>query len=665
MCSAIKVVTKPKSLAKIKEISDILNLLQKKNNVVNKQELLISSAELWSTLMVQTYTTKKSQRPAWFKNETLKVETPDEVVDLLLSLADTSDQTSWNTFDLFWVPIAGSPLALEIVPKLITKATLASPNLGFDILMRIDNDQFFPRIDKFEPSQYWFQKSRYTKSIFCGLNAFLHVLMQAEYLDHANLSKHWNLMYDAFDQLNTNIETINILPHVAQTLTSRIPRHAYADFYAILLLRRANLQSTHFRKLPEYLLFNGTDAEKSLVLNADKLLGANQQKLAPIFSLKTYSAILNHLGRKPTETNNENATWFLDNIVTKHAAQPTKLLKVLDTVLRRATDSGDMAEAAGIYEYMLQKDHIEPSITTYANLFRGFRRLAPTIGDFRCFEVLNLIHLKGLAIPPFLCTEILALINDRYHGLVVFQFYKAYFGDEHLHALGIADYFESLYVPNIEKPDYTPSIHPDTTAIQSEVHQFNSVALAILYSAALRSVSTIAQVLELYKHFREFQHFPCKAMDMLSVYDYFVSTLCTKFNTNESLVLAKSILEDLAESVLLPLKDNPLPIRRPLRYSGPQLKGYSELTKAFVEKGNIIQAEAVAELALLSSPFVHGDLFVPLIQYHLANRNNPFALHWMDRANSVGAIITNHNEMVQIVEQYRQDLAELQASKEI
>lgn len=652
---SIDTVREPKTIEKVKEIQDVLNLISRRSISPNP-ELLSSSAELWDKLIQKTYTTKGVERRR-SKGKPKVGKVPDELFELLLSLP--AQLEDWTTFDLFWAPIAGSPLALEIVPELITRAIATSPTFAFDLLMRIDNDNFFPQ-NEGNAAEHHFLKARYTKAIIGGLNAFLQRLMQPPYLE-GQTSKYWNLMYETFDQLNRNIDHISLLPTVAQTLPQRIPRHAFADFYAILLLRKANFQSTHLKNLPEQLLFNGTDAEQSLIVNADKLIAAKRQLIEPIFSLKTYQAIVNHLGRRTTETNTENLTWLLDNVVSKYAAHPKNLSVVLNTILRRAADSGDMTEAAAIYEYMIQKDNVQPCITTYANLFRGFRKLAPTLGDYRCFEVLSLIHNKGLEIPPFLCTEILALINARYHGLIVFQFYKAYFGEQYLQELGIVSHFDSLYVPNIEKPDYTPSIYPDHIN-DTRLHPFNPVALGILYKALLGSVSTLAQVLALYKAFRELQ-FPCPKTELYSIYDCIINTLCAKFKTNESLSLAKSILDDMVLTIPLPLPDNNQSMFTPYKYSGTQLTAFGTLIKGFCEKGNIDLALEVLDTGLKVSPFVGGDMFAPVIQYYMLRHDRATALTWLDAAKEAGASIRGNDALVAALEEYREYMSANETSQ--
>ena len=669
--TSIQKVSHPTTHEKIKEIKEILKLVDRNSLSPDKQELISSSVELWSKLIAQTYTTNEKSERGQRSKQILSIENiPKEIFHVLLNLAKAGRKKSisWNGFDLFWMPIAGSPLALEIAPELIIRASFTSPRLAFDILMRIASEPFFT-IQGQSVSQKAFIKSRYTQSIMCALNAFLYSLMQAKYLEHpSNISKYWNLMYEVFDQLNRSITHITLFPKVAQTLTQRIPRRAFADFYAIFLLRNVNIQNTHLRPLTDQLLSNGSDAEKSLVLNADKLLAANKTNLKPAFSLSTYKSILKHLGRNPSEADNNMATWLLDKIVTKYASQPANLPMVLNTILRHAADSGNMTEAASIYEYMIQKDGIEPDITTYSNLFRGFRHLAPTLGDHRCFEVLSLIHQKGLDIPSFLCTEILTLINEWYHGQIVYGFYQAYFGQEFLQDLGIAEFFDGLYVPDIEKPEYTPRIQPDTvTSTPEQPHEFSPVALSILYSATLRSVSTISQVADLYKKFRGFSGFPCDQSHLYSVYDRFISTLCKKFKTYESLSLAKSILDEMVEAILassptpniksLYSQDQSLQsVRKPYRYTGTQLKCFAILIKVYCERGNVARAREVLDLGLSVSPFVHGNMFEPIIQYYLARQDLSMALKWMDNAHSVGAYITNNDEMVQTVENYRQEL---------
>lgn len=577
---------------------------------------------------------------------------PNEYLDVLLKVADQTND--WKMFNLFWTPVSKSPIALDIVPKLMVKAEEISPQFAFDLLMHISSDTFFPVASEMKPSEYHHLKNRYTKCIMGGLNSFLMALMHYTHIDpdcRDRSSKHWNVMYDALSQLGPHIEYISLLPQVAQTLPKRIPSHAYADFYAILVLRNGNFQSAHMTFLTQKLLFHGSDAEKSLVLNADKLIATKREQVNPIFSLKTYKYILNHLGRHSTEENKDKITWIVDNVLTKYVSSTENLDTVLNLLLRRAADTGDVKGSAFIYEYILQKANVEPSITSYANLFRGFRILSPTLGDQQCFDVLSLIHQKGLSIPPFLCTEILEVIGNRYHGLTVLDFYKAYFGDEYLAELGITPYCETLYVTNLEAPHYTPCIHPNNTPA-SDHHPFNTVALSILYNSVLNTMTSVSQVLDLYKAFRE-ADLPCARKELFSCYDRFISTLCLKFKTHESRSLAKSILDDMIETgrMVHPKAS----FKTPYKYTGNQLTCFGDLIQSFCWAGNIDIALEVLRTGLNFETVADSTMFAPIINFYASRHDYDTALAWMDSAIKAGVQIKDE-DLVETLENYRASL---------
>lgn len=294
------------------------------------------------------------------------------------------------------------------------------------------------------------------------------------------------------------------------------------------------------------------------------------------------------------------------------------LTEVLRIALQASVDTGNMEEAGALLEYWAQDPEFSPSVELYTLMFRGFRKMgdgpqaytqfgndssneqnpspppdvplknvcyAGDAGESKCFEILHKIHQMGRPFPQDLCTEILALLKDRYSARVVYEYYKAYFGVENIKNLLFDQYFSEIpegLSRSSPPPNYVPRIYPDNvepTAKEMEhlntevwtsketkvfdtdslnnlgdwiqfqirapgpmvVHKFRPLALIILYDSVLNSSQNLQHVMQLYQSFQNSDYYNDHNV-YLSVIDSFVFNLCVRFGNTVAIGFAKSIV---------------------------------------------------------------------------------------------------------------------------
>ncbi|VVT49443.1 uncharacterized protein SAPINGB_P002272 [Magnusiomyces paraingens] len=639
----------------------------------------------------------------------------DEKSDLsYLHSSSTSDSQiqSWSDFSQFWEPVMNSPLCLLLLPQLLCRVSqIYSPYTGAALFYYVNRGEVQEKL------RYSRQISTmYQRSVNCGLNAligFLTPVPRAQNQrqgaitspqqlikgpqDMANI----NLIYDLIEQTELEPPILSIFSQNIQKIFPEVPKHHLKDFYALLISKNLRLDRRHYNYLIDQLLINGTDAEKSLVMNTDNYLhrvekekekekgesSENESFIRPAFNLQTYSQILKTANKMKNEA---LATFIKDKVLVNYIVKdPSKLQDVAQTVLRSLVDSGNIQDIAAMYEYLSKLPGFKPTVDTYASLFRGFRKASTTIleSESRCFEILNIIHSNGWDIPLTLCTEILSLIKEKYHMSIFYEYYQSYFGLNHLieNNLGIDSYFEEISVPpGLPRPPHEASISPESSINPTFQYDFNSVAFCLLYETILSNVEHIQQLQFLYIKFRESQYYNDPSV-YISVIDNFVRALTTRFQTPEAVNFARAIVEDLVfnnasfkrfdsaltresfgenppppqevsssnttivktasgESILLngtpPAKTN-MPSKLPTRYAGLRLQCFGLLINQYCETDNIEAAKEVLKLSCLYSPIVHGKYFEPIIEYYILKNNIEMARTWYDGATKLGAYITN------------------------
>ncbi|KAF5101802.1 hypothetical protein D0Z00_000664 [Geotrichum galactomycetum] len=654
-------------LPELNDILEAVSLAPKEGKV--KNDLLESGHEIWDKMMYRSrssvektkqYNTRDMNRLE-AKVSTLRkyVDHTEALTKALVSFAQEglTEEPNWASFDRFWSSVAWTPLALILAPELLDRVFQQhGPEAAYQLLIRLGHDKFFASNDASvtDKKSVYFISHRYEMAVTGAVNAFIYNITRDKHIDpNTQTCIHYNLIYEVFDKLNRNISLITLLPKAISRITETLPRKAYADFYAIFLVRNVNLRNSQFRAFLDRMLLTGTDAEKVLVMNADRLLEVNTggNNKQPVLALKTYKTILSHLGRFPTSYNRKLATFIIDNLLVQFYNE--NKVAVLEMTLRYSADTGAMEDAARIYQFILQAQ-IPPTMDAYTSMFRGFRIFAHTWGPQRGFDILKLIHDQNISFPPYFCTEILRFVEQQYHGLIVYNFYLAYFEDTHLEELGLAAYFRGLYSEDIEVPAYEPSIAPDHHAEVAR-HPMNPVALSILYAGALNSMTNAHHVAELYNRFKAFllSHVPAtpQRAQYYFVFDGFVQTLCFKFGTPEAVSMAHGIVEELPQ--LVPhtsaaagaaadgtTNGAPGAARTPYRYTGRPLRAFEHLLTYHVRQGQLDRAVNILNAAIAYTPHAgHLSLVRPIIRALVRAGDLELAARWFDYSKSALGVV--------------------------
>ncbi|KAF5114536.1 hypothetical protein DV113_003820 [Geotrichum candidum] len=660
------------------EFNDILEAVSLTSNEGKvKNDLLESGHEIWDRMMHRSRSSVEKTKQYNTRDMgrlQAKVPTLQKYVDQTESLTKSlvlfaqeglAEEPNWNNFDRFWSSVAWTPLALILAPELLDRVfQQQGPEAAYNLLIRLGHDKFFAGNDASvtDKKSVYFISHRYEMAVTGAVNAFIYNITHSSHLDpNTKTCIHYNLIYDVFDKLNRNISLITLLPKAISRITETLPRKAYADFYAIFLVRKVNLRNSQFRAFLDRMLLTGTDAEKALVMNADRLLeinnGSNGKHPKPLLALKTYKTILAHLGRFPTSYNRKLATFIIDNLLVQFYNE--NKVAVLEMTLRYSADTGAMEDAARIYQFILQAQ-IQPTMDVYTSMFRGFRIFAHMWGPQRGFDILKLIHDQNISFPPYFCTEILRFVEQQYHGLIVYNFYLAYFEDTHLEELGLASYFRGLYSEDIEVPAYEPSIAPAHQA-EAARHPINPIALSILYAGALNSMTNAHHVAELYNRFKAFllAHVPTdqphhQRAQYYFVFDGFVQTLCFKFGTPEAVSMAHGIVEELPQ--LVPRTDAavsadaaaadstndvaPGAARAPYRYTGRPLRAFEHLLAYHVRQGQLDRAVDTLNAAIAYTPRAgHLALVRPIIKALVRAGDLELATRWFDYSKSALGVV--------------------------
>lgn len=620
-------------------------------------DMFAFTVEIWDRFVVtstpshEEYNTMNNQYSTRANSHIKLSDIPNQIFDILMTLipkipsSDPSSVSSWDDFDKFWEPIINSPICVILIPQLVSRTCqLYSPQIGLALLYHIDNDEF---IDKTKDSRSAY--SRYCKGINAGLNSIicflssyrLNVTNAGKISSSTNQEesqsftkplstkqqqlKNCDEIYDVIDNINLAPEYLRIFPFAIFNVFRELPKQTMADFYALLLAKNTNFQNKKLRNFIDQILLNGTDAERSLILNADLMIHLKNSNLEQeqeqneinnndsietttpqsistepsqeletktipsTFSLGTYKLILK-IAAKTGNTELEN--FIKDKVLMNFAKSDYSTESIIEIALHSSVEHGNLEETGIIYEYLTKQPNFEPSLSILSTIFRGFRIMNSPIGESKCFEILDIIHSKGWSIPLNLCTEILALLKEQYHAIIVYNYYKAYFGNsEILDDLMFGRYFDESVVPsNISPPNYRPYIFPNGVSPESSndpniiikristhentiekspssssstistttepapsnnerlecYYKFSSVALIILYESILRSVQHIPHVEMLYDAFRHSKFY--NRNDVYpAVIDSFVRTLCTQFGNPIALSLARSIIVDMVD----------------------------------------------------------------------------------------------------------------------
>lgn len=646
------------------------------------------------------------------------------------SWQDEPLHTQWSDFIQFWIPVMNSPLCLVLLPQLVCHvAQVHSRHTAFALFCYLNRQRLGNKL------RYSRQLSMmYNRSINCGMNALIAylcpvpraqnqrqgpVVSTQQLIKESDDTANSDMIYNVIDKTRVEPPVLKIFPHVVQKVFPEIPKYYLQEFYALILAKRLRVTGPHYRYLIDQLLVNGTDAEKSLIMNTDRMMHLKYEEgkrkllenqdpsdsspaeideagnnIIPTFDLRVYGQIL----KLAYKTKNEElATFIKDKVLVNYAAtNPIKLKQVVETALRVSIDQGRIQDISSVYEYLSKLPEFKPSERMYASFFRGFRKATGTVleSEARCFEILDMIHSHGWNIPAYLCTEVLLLINEKYHALTVYDFYQAYFGSQHLvdNDLGIDTYFEEIAIqPGLSRPPHIPSVMPpsayETSPAPPTQYGFNPIALSILYSCILQTVEHIQQLHFLYSKFRLSPLYTNPEV-YISVIDSFVRALTTRFQTKEATSLARAIVEDmvynnasfmrydralapgtfgeaeealseeeqssLLQSVLqdpitkqqtivdgVPPPKTNVPSRLPARYAGLKFQCFGLLINQYCETGQINAAKEILQLACLNSPVIYGQMFEPIVEYYILKNNIDMARKWYDSANGLGAYITD------------------------
>lgn len=679
------------------ELSDVLEALSiaPKDSIV-KNDLMESGQDIWNKMMHRSRSVIEKTKQYNTRDMTLletkvpmlrKYLAHTEILTnalLLFAKEGLAYVPNWEPFDRFWAPVAWTPLALILAPELIDLMFKHhGPKAAYNLLIQLGDDKFFPgnHSSITDKKSVYFITHRYEMAVTGAVNAFIYNITRGKHLDPVtNSCIHYNILYDVFDKLNRNISLITLLPKAISLITATLPRKAYADFYAIFLVRNVNLRNSQFRSFLDRMLLDGTEAEKALVMNADRLIEVSTGKKhnSPVLALNTYKTILAHLGRFPTSYNRTLASFIIDNLLVNFYNK--NKVAVLDMALRYSADTGAMEDAARIYQFILHAK-IQPTMDVYMNMFRGFRIFAQTWGPQRGFDILKLIHDQNITFPPYFCTEILRFVERQYHGLIVYNFYLAYFENTHLEELGLVSYFQGLHSEDIEIPVYEPSITPDKK-VQMR-YAVNPIALSILYAAALNSMTNAHHVAELYNRFKTFllaQVPEAKRTQYYFVFDGFVQTLCFKFGTPEAISMAHGIVETLPQ--IIPRVDlsysspsvagtaakaegadaaSELPGagHRLYRYTGRPLRAFEYLLSYHARQGQLDHAVDILNAAIAYTPrAAHFALVKPIIKALVRAGDFELAERWFDYCKTALGVVfqpddQTDNDFVHAIEAYR------------
>lgn len=631
------------------------------------------------------------------------------VYDILLSLIpthhpETLNDQSWSYFDRFWTPVVSSYITPRLVPELVIRASLLfSPQIGAQLLLHIDSSKFSNLLELPEEippeatqkiqlkSQATLLKNTYERSLICGLNAYIllkldFVLKLAKYPQSKILIDDiWDSIYQTISEFRSKDITIKLFPSVFTKLAENLPQSQLSRFYLLFLYKGVRLDGLIASRIPKSILSNGNEQDKKIVLNTDKIMYLKKREeqrkkgqkettsVTPTFHITAYSSLLKYAARIHDE---KTANFIERNVLMGFAKNSFNLYETLITALQTTAERKDIKGMDEIYDFIISQEEFKEDVNLYAILFRGFRKMADKLGsDKKCFELLNYMDMRKWELPTYLCIEILTLINERYHFSVMLKYYVTYFGTDHLDELGIFKYFQEASVPqSIVEPPYDITTSSIANNPNFQQHEFNPIALALLYDSMLKSVTTIQEVVQLYRTFVQSKLYHTTPKFYFPVVDSFVRCLCGRLATEASVSFAEKIVIDMVsenesfqnykKSVVIKDQsvkstsshalnqrlDSKLP-----SYLGNQLQCFGILIKAYCgfppnyKSTNIQRALSILKLAYETSPVLYNDMFRPIILYYLfKDRNLKVARQWYDAAIETGVIIPSRKILQQL-----------------
>lgn len=624
---------------------------------VNLKDLEDSALQAWSKTLEKTNSKRQSRPyvnpnylPIEFEQTSAFQDRKRTIIDILHLLTSHS---SLSRFEKYWVFLAESPVVLIAAPELLS--SIDDLEKALNIFKIIANRKFYPVKDNNgRLTPYNYRNARYHKSVMGALNVLVDRALNIG--DENGITKNTDLIYEALESVEPEMGTINLFHKVAKQLSSKLPMSAYSDFFAILFTKGANLKSKSFDRFISRLLMNGTDSEVLLVQSVDQLRKSNpilRKSKDPVLPLSVYKFIMAQLGSAQTPSALTLGNWVLNQVVFRYGK--TDLAEVLEIALRFSGDTGSGENLYTVYQFIIQHG-LQPTIETYGNLFRGFRRLADVYGTGRCFEILESIHSQNLSFPVFICTEILKFIQKHYHSVDVYRFYLAYFEDKYLDKLGIKQYFSMLEVPDTSRPPYNPTINPvsvlkESSSYEETKHPTNPTALSILYESLLKNKLSYLRIRDFSIQFRYFiESIPVEdRFQYHAVFDSFFSALTCfppSFEVNE---IIRMILNDM--TTLLPSSfssEKPL-IFTQYRYSRRSQAAYFFLIDYFCKTHQINLAQEVFKLASENKVPFTSKLVMPFVKYYIMNNEFEIALQWVEQARSQGAVITLPSELEEYI----------------
>lgn len=622
---------------KVKEIHNYL--------LVNRSQIALKE---WVRLFDQKLTTKPDKIPIFTnRSHQLSPRAVNLFVEILLH---HNKNPPFALFDQFWAPVSKSPLVVEFIPEIVKELCVWNRHpLARKLLLRIDDKQYY---ESLSPEQ----SALYKQGLLNGLNGLLYEYFRSgSKFTESKRSPFWKEIYSVINKFNPDIK-LYLYPHILYHLHRRVPKFTYLSFFRLFLSRGLDFKS---RGAHIFLrnLYVSSDEASQLINNTDKVLqkirandnskNINKERA---FSEGFYEFMFRHLSRNQCA---DETAWLLENIWLNKADSVTSdghfdpKQTQWRLLIYRAIEIDGIHSAGMIYDLMIEKG-IEPELGTMLTIFRGFRLNAM---ESKCFQVLDMIITKGWTLDRAFCTDFLTLISDRYGPQVVVEYYKNLFPDDavtNLENTGIQDYLNgnrALIHSNIKLP-----YKIDPQGVNTSGSSICEPALNVVYRSILNNVEDIHTFQSLYDQYKNFVSFNRRnrngRMNKISfkVIDYFVSNLCIRLKSKNSIDLANEIYKDSLTCLPFAYDRRPNNTHSALsilcRSHCQSIKHGESSYRPNVEKA--------IDLVRLSLNYdflpINGAAFEPIIKYYMLSENDPIiAKKWLAYALKLGAIIKDQD----------------------